>query len=65
MFPVCFETMYIVYFIWVVLSNMLFLVALGYAEEDRKMLVAVKFAFDMILFFTLPLLMMIVQGVCK
>jgi len=55
---------YLSFFIMVVLSNILFFIAVKNSEGDLKSLVAVKIAFEFAVFMSLPLMMIITQGVC-
>lgn len=65
MITVCFESVFIAYFVWMSLTNLLFFVALTYAEGDMKTMVVVRVLFDFIMFLTLPLLLLMTSGVCE
>jgi len=55
---------YLSYFIHVLLSNVLFFLAIKFADSNMKTLVMVKVFFDMAILLTLPLLMFMTSGIC-
>jgi len=61
---VCVGSFYLSYFIMIVLSNILFFISVKHSEGDLKSLVIVKIAFEFIVFMSIPLMMIITQGVC-
>lgn len=64
MINVCLQSVFVSYFIWVFLSNVLFFITIKYSENSMKMIVMIRTIFDAVMFFTLPLLLLMTSGVC-
>jgi len=64
MIEVCLSSIYISMIIWVLLSNLLFFVALKRSEGEIKHLIFLKLIFDAIMFITFILLLLMFKGVC-
>lgn len=65
MIEVCMASFYLTYFLMVASSNLLFLIAVKKSDGDMKALVIAKIGFELLIFFTLPLLMIITKGICN
>jgi len=64
MLEVCIASFYLSFFIIVLLKSCLLFVALKYSDGNFKELLKLMIIIDMILFFTIPLLMMLSKNVC-
>lgn len=60
----CLGSFYLSFFIAYLLHNILFLVGLRYSEGSIKALLTVTVLFDLSILFTLPLLLIMTEGVC-
>lgn len=61
---VCIGSFYLVFFIYVLMKNSLMFVALKYSDGKLEDMFKLMILFDLVIFFTLPLLMLMGRGVC-
>lgn len=64
MIEVCQSSFYLTYFIAIVFSNALFFLALKYTNGEVGSLLFTKVIFELIVLFSLPLLMLMTRGMC-
>ena len=64
MLTVCIGSFYLAFFLQALLSNILFFLSMKYSEGDFKPVIKLKVIFDIIILLTLPLLMVMTQGLC-
>jgi hypothetical protein len=60
----CIGSFYFSFFIYVILHNFLFFVALKYSRGEVKALMVLMVMVDFIMLLTFPLLFMMTKGVC-
>lgn len=61
---VCIESFYLMFFLFMLMKNLLLFVAIRYSTGDIKNMVILMLLFDIIVLFSLPLGMLLVRGVC-
>ncbi len=61
---ICINSFYMVFFIVILLKDSLMFVALKYSDGNLEDMFKLMVLFDLIVFFTMPLLIMIGRGVC-
>jgi len=62
--PICIESFYLMFFIMMLMKDLLIFVAIKYSTGDIKQMTMLMVMFDMIILFTLPLMMLITKGAC-
>ena len=65
MIAVCLPSVYVSIFIWIILSKLLFFLALHNSRGEMETLLQIAALFDIAMFLTLPLLLMMTRGMCS
>lgn len=64
MFPICMQSVYLSIFIWVLLSKILFFVALNNSKGEIETMIQIAAIFDIVMLLSLPLMLFMTKGVC-
>lgn len=65
MITVCLPSVYVSIFIWIVLSKMLFFIALDNSKGEIETMLQLAAIFDIVMLLSLPLLLMMTKGMCS
>lgn len=64
MIETCVASVYLSIFIWVLLSKILFFIALNNSKGEIETMLQLAILFDVVMLFTLPLLLMMTKNMC-
>jgi ABC-type transport system involved in cytochrome c biogenesis permease subunit len=64
MIQVCLSSVYLSFFIWILISTLLFFIALRYSKGEIKRILVLTLIVNLIMFFTLVLLLAMSSGMC-
>ena len=64
MIETCLNSVYLSIFLWVLISKILFFVALSNSKGEIETMLTIAVLFDIVALFTLPLMLKMFAGVC-
>ena len=64
MFEVCVNSLYLMFFIVILLKDCLMFLAIKYSNGKMKDMFGLMLILDLVVFFTIPLLILITRGMC-